>query len=182
VGEVHFQQLEKLALNFYTKIQKPIDKQDIQLYYMDNIQLYVLRYTILNKQKGENMNKKISRLPDAEIEIMKVIWSNQTPISTVEIKEVLDRKKTWNLSAIQTLLLRLVERNFLTTEKIGKSRYYNPIISEEEYLAVENKSFLEKLNDNSIKKFVLSLCNSNSITEEELFEIKKIIENKIKEI
>lgn len=125
------------------------------------------------------MNKKIDRLPDAEIEVMKVIWNNDTPISTVKIKEILDNKRIWNLSALQTILSRLVKRGFLNTEKQGKNRYYNFIISEDEYLSVINKSFLERLNDNSIKKFVLSLCNSNSVSEEELIEIKKIIEDKV---
>lgn len=125
------------------------------------------------------MNKKIDRLPDAEIEVMKVIWNNDTPISTVKIKEVLDSKRIWNLSALQTILSRLVKRGFLITEKQGKNRYYNFIITEDEYLSIINKSFLERLNDNSIKKFVLSLCNSNSISEEELIEIKKIIEDKV---
>ena len=54
------------------------------------------------------MNKKIDRLPDAEIEVIKVVWNNETPISTVQIKEILDSKRTWNLSALQTILSRLV--------------------------------------------------------------------------
>lgn len=125
------------------------------------------------------MHKKFDKLPDAEIEVMKVIWNNETPIATVKIKEMLDNKRIWNLSALQTILSRLVRRGFLSTEKQGKNRYYNLKISEDEYLSVINKSFLERLNDNSIKKFVLSLCNSNSISEEELIEIKKIIEDKV---
>lgn len=128
------------------------------------------------------MRKKFDKLPDAEIEVMKAIWNNETPISTVKIKESLDRKRIWNLSALQTILSRLVKRGFLSTEKQGKNRCYDFIISEDEYLSVINKSFLERLNDNSIKKFVLSLCNSNSISEEELIEIKKIIEDKVGKI
>jgi len=127
------------------------------------------------------MSGNVKKIPDAEIEIMKVIWNNETPISTKKIKEILDKGKEWNLSAIQTLLSRLVKRGFLSTEKNGKNRYYNFKISEEEYLAMENKSFLKKLNDNSLKKFVLSLYNSNGVTEKELIEIKEFIEEKVKE-
>ncbi len=127
------------------------------------------------------MNNKIDHLPDTELEIMKVIWDNNTPISTKEVKDCLDEKRPWNISALQTLLNRLISRGFLSTDKQGKNRYYEPLISENSYLAAENKSFLEKLNSNSLKKFVASLYNSQSITDEDLTELKEFIEEKTKE-
>lgn len=127
------------------------------------------------------MNNKLDRLPDAELEVMKVIWSNNTPISTKEVKDYLDEKRPWNISALQTLLNRLISRGFLSSDKQGKNRYYEPLISEDSYLATENKSFLEKLNSNSLKKFVASLYNSQSITNEDLAELKEFIEEKTKE-
>ena len=75
------------------------------------------------------------KLPDTELKVMQVIWHNETPISTVAIREELQKERPWNLSALQTLLGRLVNRSFLKTEKQGKSRYYEPLVSEEEYLA-----------------------------------------------
>lgn len=126
------------------------------------------------------MPNKLVKLPDAELEIMKVIWKNECPISTAHIKSCLDMLRPWNLSALQTLLNRLIARNFLISEKQGKNRYYEPVISEEKYLALENKSYLEKLNNNSIKKFVASLYDSNAITEHDLIDLKQFIEEKTK--
>lgn len=119
-----------------------------------------------------------SRLPDAELEIMKVIWNHETPVSTSEVKEYLEEERPWNISALQTLLNRLIARGFLSSEKKGKKRYYQVLIPEEEYLAQENRSFLQKLNGNSLTRMVASLYESRSISDRDLEELAAFIEEK----
>lgn len=124
------------------------------------------------------MNKKIVLLPDAELEIMKIIWKEKTPISTSEIKDILDQTKNWNISTLQTLLNRLIDRGFLSTYKEGKNKCYEVLMKEDDYLAVENQSFLDKVNGKSILKMVNSLYNSNSITLKDLEELEEFIARK----
>lgn len=120
----------------------------------------------------------ISRLPDAELEVMQAIWNNPVPISTASVKAYLDNNRPWNISALQTLLNRLIDRGFLCSEKQGKHRYYQPLIAEDRYLAYENKSFLEKLNNSSVKKLVASLYDSQSISNKDLQELADFIAEK----
>lgn len=120
--------------------------------------------------------KEIELLPDAEFEVMKAIWNNNTPISTTQVKKYLDIARPWNISALQTLLNRLIARGFVSSEKHGKNRYYEPIILESEYLAKEYKSFLEKLNGCSITKLVFSLYENKTITHEDLKELATYID------
>ncbi|HCL02100.1 MAG TPA: CopY family transcriptional regulator [Lachnoclostridium phytofermentans] len=124
------------------------------------------------------MVKKINKLPDTELEIMKVIWNNETPISTAQLKKYLDEKRPWNVSALQTLLNRLINRGFLKSYKQGKHRCYEVLIEEQDYIARENENFLEKLNGNSITRFVTSLYESNAITNKDLEELALFIEEK----
>lgn len=121
------------------------------------------------------------RLPDTELEIMKVIWANPSPISTNDIKEILERGRPWNTAPLQTLLNRLIERGFLEAGKDGKRKTYVPLVDEESYLAMENKSFLARLNNNSVTKLVASLYNSNSITEDDLEDLRRFISNHTEE-
>ncbi len=121
------------------------------------------------------------RLPDTELEIMKVIWANPSPISTNDIKIILERERPWNTAPLQTLLNRLIERGFLKAGKDGKRKTYEPLVDEESYLAMENKSFLARLNNNSVTKLVASLYNSNSITEDDLEDLRRFISNHTEE-
>ena len=121
---------------------------------------------------------KITRLPDTELEVMKAVWSIKTEINTTEIKKILDKNRPWNVSALQTLLNRLIDRGFLDTYKEGKNKCYTVLVTEDEYISFENKSFFKKVNNSSITKLVASLYNSKSISENDLLELSKFIEDK----
>lgn len=121
---------------------------------------------------------KITRLPDTELEVMKAVWSIKTEINTTEIKKILDKNRPWNVSALQTLLNRLIDRGFLDTYKNGKNKCYTVLINEEDYISFENKSFLKKINNSSITRLVASLYDSKSISDNDLMELSKFIEDK----
>ena len=72
---------------------------------------------------------ELMRLPDTELEIMKVIWENGATLSTSEIKASLEEQRPWNVSALQTLLNRLIDRGFLESYKEGKNRFYTPLVA-----------------------------------------------------
>lgn len=120
------------------------------------------------------------KLPDTELKVMQVIWHNETPISTVAIREELQKERPWNLSALQTLLGRLVNRGFLQTDKQGKSRYYEPLVSEEEYLAEDSKRYFQKWTGGSLRDLVACLYESHTVTKEELEDLKAFIEQETK--
>ena len=67
---------------------------------------------------------ELMRLPDTELEIMKVIWESGRTLSTSEVKASLEEQRPWNVSALQTLLNRLIDRGFLESYKEGKNRFY----------------------------------------------------------
>lgn len=123
--------------------------------------------------------RRFIRLPGTELKVMQAVWScGKYPVATAHILEILEHEKAWSISALQTLLNRLIARGFLNSEKRGKSRCYTPVVGEEEYLADENRSVLEKLNGNSVTRLVASLYDSHSITEKDLKELKAFLEER----
>lgn len=119
------------------------------------------------------MNNQIKKIPDAELEVMKIIWNNETPISTTKIKEICDgqSKNSWTISTLQTLLNRLIERDFLNTEKRGKERIYSSKIMEAEYLEFETKMFLKKVHGNSFTSLINTLYKSREINKNDIEEL-----------
>ena len=51
---------------------------------------------------------------------MKAIWDNTPPMSTNDVMKVVSQEKNWNISTLLTLLSRLIDRGFLTSEKRGR--------------------------------------------------------------
>lgn len=122
--------------------------------------------------------KERMRLPDTELEIMQAIWGAGKTLSTSEVKAILEQKRAWNVSALQTLLNRLIERGFLESYKEGKNRFYTAAVAEADYLAAENRAFLEKVNHRSVTKLVASLYESKSISDADLDELAAFIRAK----
>lgn len=120
----------------------------------------------------------IKRLPDAEFEIMKVIWQNKPPISTNQIIDALGDDNHWKPQTVLTLLVRLIERGFLSSEKIGKERSYAPLIAEQDYLQAETENFIKKYHQNSLLDFVNTLYRGKSLSEEEIGELRKLLDER----
>jgi len=127
--------------------------------------------------RGDIM-KPIKRLPDAEFEIMHIIWQNTPPISTNQIISYLDSSKTWKPQTVLTLLVRLIDKGFLHSEKNGKERTYSPLISQKDYLSVETNSFFDRLHSNSIRSLVNTLYDGKKLTEEEIADLKNWLEER----
>ena len=121
----------------------------------------------------------IKKLPDAEFEVMKIVWENEPPITSTTIMEQFGNEKGWKApqTAI-TLLLRLVERGFLRTEKNGKEREYYPLVTKEDYLKFETENFLKTYHENSFASFVSTLYDNADISKKDIEEIVRIIKER----
>ena len=127
------------------------------------------------KCKG-NVMKPIKRLPDSEFEIMRIIWQNDPPISTNQIISCLGSDNTWKHQTVLTLLVRLIEKGFLQSEKTGKERTYSPLILREDYLCAETGSFFDKLHGNSVRSLVNSLYDGKKLSAEEIADLRNWLE------
>lgn len=127
------------------------------------------------------MSNPIPRLPDAELEIMKIIWESGGDCTSAYILEKLHGKKDWVLTTVLNFLTRLTDRGFLTIRKIGKANLYTPAINEAAYLESESRFFLERLHGNSLTSLVSALYSGNAISREDLQDLQSYIEEKAKE-
>ena len=113
----------------------------------------------------------MKKLPDAEFDVMKVVWANEPPITTNIVMEQLGKARNWKAQTIISLMLRLVERGFIRTEKKGRERIYFPLISKEAYLKFETNNFMEQYHNRSILSLVNTLHDAKVLTDEDIDEL-----------
>lgn len=121
------------------------------------------------------MRAPIRRLPDAEQEVMQAIWACQAPVARADIEKILYPERSMAMTTLLTMLTRLSEKGFISIEKNGRRSYYTPLISQEEYLAAQSKTFFEKLCGRNITTFAAALCDSG-LTKEEIAELRTLLE------
>lgn len=115
--------------------------------------------------------KNIKKLPDAEFDIMKVVWANDPPITTNIIMEQLGNEREWKAQTVISLMLRLVERGFLRTEKNSKERTYFPMVNKEDYLKFETGNFIKQFHDNSFLNLVNTLYDDKALSDGDIDEL-----------
>lgn len=113
------------------------------------------------------------RLPTSELEVMMIIWEEKGMVSTSDIMQKVQKKKS--LQLVQNSLNRLENKGFVRCEKIGRLNHYIPLVSLEEYRSQETASFLEKLYQNSGSKLFAALIQNHSLSEEDLNQIKEML-------
>ena len=121
------------------------------------------------------MSESMRRLPDAELEVMQAVWECEAPAARADIERILYKTHPMAMTTLLTLLTRLADKAFIAVEKNGRRSYYTPLITQEDYLATQSKTFVEKLCGRSMSTFAAALCNSG-LTKEELAELRDMLE------
>ena len=72
------------------------------------------------------------QISESELEVMKVLWQFQRPLSSGEIIEALTAKTLWKPKTIQTMLNRLVAKGAVAADKnSGKAYAYQALVAED---------------------------------------------------
>ncbi len=113
----------------------------------------------------------MKKLPDAELDIMICLWNADTSVQRNYFNKYFD----WADSTILTLLSRLQDKGFISCEKNGNKNVYTAIISKDEYMRLENSSFLSRLHKGSIRHFVASLAQADNLSNSDIDELENLL-------
>lgn len=120
---------------------------------------------------------KIRRLPEAELEIMLLLWQADTAVPRNYFDKELKEEKNWADSTILSLLSRLADKGFIACTKQGNKNFYTPIVTKDEYYAVENQSFMQKFYHNSLNQFIVSFSQSNPLSDDDIADLHKLLDS-----
>ncbi|MCL2323911.1 MAG: BlaI/MecI/CopY family transcriptional regulator [Oscillospiraceae bacterium] len=117
----------------------------------------------------------IPRISEAEWQIMKILWE-KSPMVFSEIKEKLDPLFNWKENTIHTMLTRLVNKGALKIVETKPLKKYAPIVTENECVSAETESFLNRVYNGSLDKLVTGFIENKKLSEKEIDELKKILD------
>ncbi len=119
----------------------------------------------------------IPNISDAEWEVMKVLWA-RSPRTANEIIQALEDHSEWKPKTVRTLLNRLVQKQAAAFTQDGKVYAYYPLVSEEDCVKTETRSFLNRIHGGAFKPMLANFLREEPLTAEEIGELKKILDDK----
>ncbi|EJQ98140.1 hypothetical protein II5_05838 [Bacillus cereus MSX-A1] len=121
----------------------------------------------------------LPRVSEAELEVMKVLWSATSPLTANEINQELEEKSDWSPKTVRTLINRLSKKKAISSyQEKGKVYTYVPLISQESYLQIETKSFLKRFYGAALKPLLVNFIKEEKLSAADIYELKQILDNK----
>lgn len=117
------------------------------------------------------------RISETEWEIMKICWSRH-PLSAQEIIEALSARDEWHPKTVKTLLNRLVKKRALGFKKQGRAYLYQPLVAEQDCVAAESESFLDRVFGGSLHPMLAHFVQSKKLSATEIQKLKRLLKQK----
>ena len=119
----------------------------------------------------------MERLTDAEKELMDVLWEKEKAFMK-DLMEAYPEPKPAS-TTIATLLKRMQNKKMVGFKTFGNSREYFPMVEKGKYFTKEMNGLIGKFFNNSVAQFASFFTANAKLSEKELEEIRKIIDDEL---
>ncbi len=122
--------------------------------------------------------KKNEFLTEVELEFMSELWA----LGAGTVRDVLDRlapERNLAYTSAATILRIMEQKEFVTSEKQGKTFVYKPALAKDAYQAKTLRDLSNKLFDGTPASMVARLVDDQGMSEEALAEIRALLDRRL---
>lgn len=113
------------------------------------------------------------KLFDSEIKVMELVWEHE-PVSAKELSVLAAQQIGWNKNTTYTVIKKLVDKGYIKRSEPGF--LCTALVSKEEICKSEAHSLLDRLFGGSRKALFSALLADEKLSDEELQELRDMIE------
>lgn len=106
-----------------------------------------------------------------ETKFAELMWDNE-PISSGELVKLCEKELSWKKSTTYTMLRRLCERSIFQ----NKNGVVSSLMSKEEFQGLQSEKFVEETFDGSLPKFLAAFTIRKKLSDKEINELQKLID------
>jgi predicted transcriptional regulator len=118
---------------------------------------------------------------ELELRILKILW-RESPLRVREIRQALaDDGHDIAHTSVITILNIMVEKRYLKRKPVKNAFCFEPRVSETEVSAGMLGDVVDRVFDGSAMAVVLSLFDRSDLDPEELKELRRLVNRKVKE-
>lgn len=113
------------------------------------------------------------KLFDSELKVMEILWK-EGELTAGQISKILKDEIGWNRNTTYTVIKKCIEKGAI--ERLEPKFICKAIISKEDIQSYETEELIDRMFDGSKQKFFAAFLSENSLTEEELHQLKELVE------
>lgn len=111
-------------------------------------------------------------LHEGELNVMELLWSNQT-LSAKDIAKIVAEYVGWKKNTTYTVINRLIEKGAIIREEPGF--LCKAAISKSEIQFYETETLIDRLYDGSVQSFLETFLMNQELSQKDIAVLKEII-------
>ncbi|SDG64822.1 BlaI/MecI/CopY family transcriptional regulator [Psychroflexus sediminis] len=119
------------------------------------------------------------KLSKSEEELMSHLWKREKAFMKDFLADYPEPKPA--TTTIATLLKRMTDKGFVGYSLFGKSRQYYPLVEKSAYFSKHVNGIIKNFFNDSASQFASFFTKETELTKTELEELRKIIDQQIKD-
>ena len=120
------------------------------------------------------MKRKIAKLGDLQLRIMKILWL-RTEATVTDVLGDLTGPTDLAYTTVATMLRKMEARGLVTHRIEGRSFIYRARVKEEEVTRTMADHFVERLFEGSLTEVVSHLLSTREVSKDELETLERLI-------
>jgi predicted transcriptional regulator len=124
------------------------------------------------------MRPKSSTLTAHELELMKIVWRHEEPVTVRDVYEELRTARPVAYTTVMTSLKTLEQKGHLKATQQDRAYLYRPARPKQQVIKEMVREFVNRVFNGSGRPLVLHLLESDQISESELREITRMMGKK----
>ena len=126
------------------------------------------------------MNKKY-RLAELQLAIMQVLWEQQEA-SVGNVRDALKSLRSLAYTTVGTMLAKMEAKGLVDHRSDGRVNVYRPVVKREQVRQSMMSDLAERLFQGDVSQMMCHLLDGESVTQEDLAELKRLIRRKEREL
>jgi BlaI family penicillinase repressor len=129
------------------------------------------------KAKSGRRKKTTVELTEAEWDIICVVWE-QEPCAAGAVQEALAETRAWSYATVKLTMDRMVDKGFLTVEKIRNLNLFSASLSQVEARRLELKKMLKRAFSGTLSPMLKFLIEHEGLSAKEANELRDFVNQK----
>jgi BlaI family penicillinase repressor len=124
------------------------------------------------------MRPKSSTLTAHELELMKIVWRHDEPVTVRDVYEELRARRPVAYTTVMTNMKTLEQKGYLKTTLQDRAHLYRPAKPKHQVVGAMVRDFVDRVFNGSARPLVLHLLEDDHLSESDLKDITRMMGKK----
>lgn len=124
------------------------------------------------------MRPKSATLTAHELELMKIVWRHEGPVTVRDVYEALRARRPVAYTTVMTSLKTLEQKGHLKATQQDRANVYRPAKPKQQVMREMVREFVDRVFNGAGQPLVVHMLEDDRISESELREITKMLGKK----